>query len=269
MKNIINGINLQLAADYVIEQNRQDDLKNIKNRSVIWCKTDYLGELFYKIKDCKERVVLITHCSDHAITENVFKHKPNCVFKWFAQNVDYKHPDLIPVPIGVENHHGPSKGSYTDFIILQKNAFDFKLRNKIINKIYINFNSATHPNRVSVKNTLLKNNMGTPDTRSEYEQYVKNMKEFLFVASPRGNGIDTHRVWESLYFGCIPIVDKHFMYDGYDDLPLIQVTDWNSVNNDLFMTYIEKYKINSCFKNTERLNLNYWIDLIKTTSTQI
>ena len=26
------------------------------------------------------------------------------------------------------------------------------------------------------------------------------------VAAPRGNGLDTHRLWEALYLGCVPIV---------------------------------------------------------------
>ena len=107
------------------------------------------------------------------------------------------------------------------------------------------------------------------DSRITYEQYTNRIKEFLFVASPRGNGIDTHRTWESLYFGCIPIVEKHFMFDGYEGLPIIQITDWNEVNNDFLKPYIEQYKNGSCFKQTEKLNLNYWITLIQETSKNI
>jgi len=269
MKNIINGVNLQSVANVIIDQDRKDSLQNLPDKSIIWCKTDYLGNLFQELKQYKNKnFVLISHCSDHSITEKVFNHKPKCISKWFAQNVDYKHPDLIPIPIGVENHFTLNKGSYTNFSVLENNVFDFKIKNKIINKLYSNFGN-THPSRNLVRNILLKNNIGIQDPRVNYEQYTARIKEFLFVASPRGNGIDTHRTWESLYFGCIPIVEKHFMFDEYKELPIIQITDWDQVNTDFLKPYIEQYKKGSCFKQTEKLNLNYWLTTIQETSKNI
>ena len=48
------------------------------------------------------------------------KTKPKNIKNWFAQNVNYKHPNLIPLPIGLENHEGPSKGGSIDLNTLQK-----------------------------------------------------------------------------------------------------------------------------------------------------
>ena len=59
------------------------------------------------------------------------------------------------------------------------------------------------------------------------------------------------------------------MFDGYQDLPIIQITDWECVNSDFLKPYIEQYKTGSCFKQTEKLNLDYWTTLIKNSTTQI
>lgn len=36
--------------------------------------------------------------------------------------------------------------------------------------------------------------------------YARHSSRYKYVACPRGNGLDTHRFWESLYRGSIPIV---------------------------------------------------------------
>ena len=38
--------------------------------------------------------------------------------------------------------------------------------------------------------------------------YYKKVAAHKFVVAPRGNGIDTHRLWEALYLGCVPVVGK-------------------------------------------------------------
>jgi cyclopropane fatty-acyl-phospholipid synthase-like methyltransferase len=38
---------------------------------------------------------------------------------------------------------------------------------------------------------------------------------------------------------------------------------------EVWAPYIEEYKEGSCFKQTEKLNLNYWVKLIQETSKNI
>ena len=59
------------------------------------------------------------------------------------------------------------------------------------------------------------------------------MNEYKFVACPRGNGIDTHRFWETLYRGSVPIViaSKWSNSLKYLDLPLIEVSNWAEAGN--------------------------------------
>ena len=261
--NLINGVNLQQAANAVYDIDRRDDLTNLKTEDVIWCKTDYVYELFNKIKNRSEKFNLITHCSDYSITEVLFINKPKCINKWFAENADFQHPDLIPVPLGVENHFTKNKGNNTDFNIL-----DERVKNKIYNtnkindKVFCNFRP-THPERQEASHALLRAGISYfyPPTK-DYSLYCEHLSSYLFIACPRGNGIDTHRLWETLYLGGIPIVKKHFMYDTYE-LPIIQVNSWNDITEELLTPYIDWYQCIPPKFNFEQLELDYWLNKIK------
>jgi hypothetical protein len=264
----VNGINLRQAANAIYDIDSRIDFKTLNDGDIIWCKTDFLSELFTGIRDHTNSYVLITHCSDYEINEQKFNQKPNCIKKWFAQNVNYLHPDLIPVPIGIENHEGTNKGNASDFDFLVENAFDFEIKNKIINKIFCSFNPITNINRINVAQILQKKGLGNLIYPLPFRDYVVAAKQYLFIASPRGNGIDCHRTWEALYYGCIPIVERHFMYDSYKDLPIIQIDSWEQLSLETLKPYIEKYRDGSCFSNMHELDLNFYLDKIKNSLTQ-
>lgn len=260
--NLINGIGFQTIANHIIDVNRRDAIMQLKNGDIIWCKTDYLDLLFQQIKNNTSNVILITHCSDHAITKDIYNQKPNNIKKWYAQNVDHIDSNLIPLPIGIENHEGPNKGSSIDMEYMKKNSFDFTIKNKIINRLHTNFSLHTHYNRPNVYNILKSKNLIYPLQKSPFPNYCEDMKKFLFVASPRGNGIDCHRTWEALYLGCIPIVEKHYIYDTFA-LPIIQITNWNELSQEFLNNYINLYKNNIFTEDViKKLTLEYWCDLI-------
>jgi len=52
------------------------------------------------------------------------------------------------------------------------------------------------------------------------------------VVAPRGNGWDTHRLWEALYLGCVPIVESGPLDALYNQLgggAVLIVKDWAKV----------------------------------------
>ena len=263
--DFICGTNLRDVADYIWGVESKDSIFESPKTQVIWCKTDLIPDLFTHIRTqpLTSKFVLITHCSDYAINEKVFNAKPPNIIKWFAQNVDYKHEDLVPLPIGIENNQGAYKGKYTDFVYLFENIKPLEISNKIINQVYCNFNPRNYPSRPHIAQQLHSNNLAHFEGTLPYNEYIENMKQYLFIASPRGNGIDCHRTWEALYTGCIPIVDKHFMYDTYKNLPIIQIDNWSRVTPELLHKYTIKYKNKELFTNIEELTLKYWINKIR------
>lgn len=62
--------------------------------------------------------------------------------------------------------------------------------------------------------------------------YLRSISEHDFVLCPRGNGRDTHRLWETLYLGSIPIV-KNGESPGQllRDFPVWIVNEWSEALN--------------------------------------
>jgi hypothetical protein len=255
--NFICGRKFQCIADFIRDTNRPINYSKLKNKSIIWCKVDFVKEFFVNVTRCSGEYILITHNGDWPITKNIFESKPPCVRKWFAQNVDYLHKDLIPLPIGLENDEGPSKGAYTDYIALEKNLNKPKDN---VDKIYCNFNVNNYSSRTETLNILMQNDIGVLDIRHDYPTYCSNMSHYQFVASPRGNGIDCHRTWEALYLGCFPIVEKHLMYNIYCDLPIIQISKWGDINKRWLKNKHEELLNREI--DYSQLKISYWFDKI-------
>ena len=45
-----------------------------------------------------------------------------------------------------------------------------------------------------------------PQVVVRYERYWKTITDHQFVLAPHGNGQDTHRLWEVLALGAVPVV---------------------------------------------------------------
>lgn len=61
-------------------------------------------------------------------------------------------------------------------------------------------------------------------------EYYRQLKEHRFVASPAGRGLDTHRSWEALIMGSIPVVDDvPSLRELFADLPVLPVKSWRNV----------------------------------------
>ena len=73
---------------------------------------------------------------------------------------------------------------------------------------------------------------------------------------PRGNGIDTHRVWEALYMGCIPICKPYLAHMFNDTLPILFVNAWSDITTNLLT---EAYNtVNNRFFDSDLLKISYW-----------
>lgn len=100
--------------------------------------------------------------------------------------------------------------------------------------------------------------------------YQKAVASLYFCCCPMGNGFDTHRFWESLYFGAIPIVKNHPFYDClqyyYPDIPMILIEEWKDLPACVEKLSIEQYNEKS--SNLEILTEKYWQDLIQSVFVQ-
>lgn len=69
------------------------------------------------------------------------------------------------------------------------------------------------------------------------EQYFNELRNYKFIISPEGNGIDCHRHYEALMCGCIPIVEENeHMRRKYKDMPVLYTKDYSEMTKE----YLEK-----------------------------
>ena len=228
----------------------------LKENDIIFCKTEYVKELFNVLnKQCKfKNIKLITHQSDLKITKKIYKLKPKCISKWFSINVDYADPDLIPIPLGVANFHSKN---------LNENSFKNKNLNffsEKTNLLYLNFNPNTNfQHRKSLYNQF-KNEEWVdydelPILKREYQQKISQHK---FTLAPWGNGIDTHRFWEALYSGSIPVTKKHIIYSSFKTLPVLLVDNYNNISKTYLNEEFKKLTTKSNELNLDELNFEFW-----------
>ena len=60
-------------------------------------------------------------------------------------------------------------------------------------------------------------------------KYYQQVAAHRYVAAPRGNGLDTHRFWEALYLGCVPIVETGPLDHLYARVGALVVKSWTDV----------------------------------------
>ena len=115
--------------------------------------------------------------------------------------------------------------------------------------------------RHKAKSDLLKN--GFKWNRSEpFENYIQTLSTYKFCVAPPGRGIDSHRCWEALMVGTIPIVISSPINELYEGLPVIVVDSWNLITVE-YLNKIYDKMIKTSY-NFEKLYCEYWLQIIKT-----
>ena len=89
-----------------------------------------------------------------------------------------------------------------------------------------------------------------------FENYIDNIYNHKFVICPEGNGIDTHRKWETLYLKSIPIEKRCINSSFYEDLPICLVNDWSEITEEFLNK--EYNRISNSTWNLNKLDMFYW-----------
>ena len=239
--NLITFINLEI---------------DIKENDIVYCQLDYLEVLFRLIKKLDfNNIKIISTQSDRKINKSLFDRKPNCISKWYSINVDYKHPQLVPIPLGIASYRNTKSVIFSDFTNLKHN-------NKIDKSVYTNFNVNTNYfHRIKAQRAIVNYLGQNVKENVDYASYLVNLRSSVYCVAPWGNGYDTHRFWESLYSGTIPVTMVCTHYESFSDLPVILVNSYDEIKTI-------QQELNFFEKNIEKLNINWWIDEIKNSAIE-
>ena len=197
--------------------------------------------------------------SDYGVTyETTCKYSASI---WWA--VNSQSSNVRGLPLGIMNFVNEGFGLIVGDVDMMVDAVS-KPRN-IQNLAYANFSVDTYPstrvNLMEFSKTQPWITVGTPDSSPDgRRKFLEEVRNHSFVLCPRGNGVDTHRLWETLYMGSIPIVEQDIAHAGWQDLPILFVTSWDEVTEERLLK--EKERIESLTWNMEKLRIGYWIKRI-------
>ena len=232
-------------------------LKNleIKNGDIVFCNSSYLSLFFQYLERLNKitSITLITSQSDVSVTKKVFTNRPASITKWYAVNVAFKDDYLIPIPLGLANNYSSKNIRINDLT-----NFKFEKVDKE-NKLYVNLRKSTNYKEREIIENLFRNKdwVVIKEPNLSIDDYIKDLNKYKFIFCPWGNGFDTHRIWEALYCGSIPVTKSHIGL-SFEGLPIISLKNFDNLS-------IEKLIIESNKKefNNAPLNLKYWNQLVK------
>lgn len=239
--------------------------EQIRVGDVIFCESD-------SFKECRDSLLsfvsvpytLILGNSDENHFKNFREELAGLSFtEIFAQNLHDEVEGITPLPIGLENRWRANHGKISKF-----GKMNLDVESKTF-RIMSTFSIGTNPAvRGKAQEILGKNPLVDSLGMISPKQHREALAQYAFIACPPGNGLDTHRTWEAMYRGSIPIVLDSFMNRYFQSLglPIFIVETYEELSslreNDLKTIFIaNKHKFES-----DALWLPYWKAQILKTS---
>jgi hypothetical protein len=204
---------------------------------------------------------IIAGHSDAPITDDIVHRYP--LATWFAVNKQTNNAHGIPLGITNNTNESTVHPIYGDVDMMSDVA---KNSREIRNLVYMNFSIHTYPlERTPVWDMFKMQSWVTSETPENSmearRRFLQNARNHSFVLCPRGNGVDTHRLWETLYMGSIPVVIRDVAHSDWTDLPILFVDSWEEVTEERLRE--ELVRIEASSWNMDKLLIGYWIERIK------
>ena len=199
------------------------------------------------------------HQTDLLISEKIFNKKPKCIKTWYTVNAGFNHDGLKPIPIGIASSFSKKNLNSSNFKLFDKNNFSSSEVS-----LYLNFQKNTNfkERKNLVKLFQNKKWVEIDEPNLDKKSYLENLRKFSFILCPWGNGIDTHRLWETLYSGSIPITKKHPTFNYSGKLPILFVNNYEEINYDYLKKFLDDFDLDQYDLNV--LTKSFWLEEIKT-----
>ena len=217
---------------------------------VVFVKTDFLDDFLANTSGAiSQPFVLVTHASDMAVPTDFAREWMRVesggakrIAYWFALNVANDHPDVMTsIPLGMLGpgwHYGRGPlyaGFFTDESLLGPllrtklaaflAASEKQRRESVIASFSVITNKFERQAAFAGVQTL-----GIESRSIAFNEWPLALRNSSFVFSPQGNGFDTHRLWEVIVSGAVPIV-RAGQYDALlACLPHVAVVRWEDLD---------------------------------------
>jgi hypothetical protein len=253
----ISGDAFRNIATHIFERTIEKKLSKNKFRpgDIIFCETHLLEKFQqYVLPHINKKFVLISHNSDMNIMGG-FRTLLNSPYleHWFAQNNLMQHQRISSIPIGLENSWMNNNGLVSAYDCIRK------INIEKTSRILYGFNVQTNVSERAIALRELMRSSVSDKVNVDAQLYRKILNRYMFVASPKGNGIDCHRTWEALYLNVVPIVKNNDFYKTLPDFPGLILNEWSDISKfteaDLALIFKEKIEK---IEDSEIIWFRYW-----------
>jgi hypothetical protein len=173
------------------------------------------GDLLDRIPLLRKKFVWVIHNTDRSFGENELRYLLPFAIRIYAINTTVSHPLLTTIPIGFVDRQLPFLMSF------KKPNIERDI------EVYANFTMNTNvPKRQECIDSFKDNPKVVHKTNLSVEEYYNDLCRSKFVLCPEGTGIDTHRVYESLFCGATPVVLRNSLSHLYEKLPICILNSW-------------------------------------------
>ena len=95
----------------------------------------------------------------------------------------------------------------------------------------------------------------------ELTSHYGRLTDFLYWLSPRGNGLESHRTWEALYLGCVPVLERSEITEGLfedGDLPVLLVDDLTQLSKATLLAHLPRFEWIDRDFGRRKLQVDFW-----------
>ena len=205
------------------------------------------------------KFIIFTNLEDTPLDEYIFDCIPDNVLRVCAVNSIVWNEKVVPAPYGVQRRMSLNDDRIE---VLQRhmNKESTKVP-RSFRLLYVGINENSHEERKGLTKKFLDETWATVETgRVDFETYLDRMWRCKFVLCPRGNAIDCHRNWETIYMRRVPVMKRTpFLEELYKDYQVLFVDDYSEVTEQLLLDNNQMF-LDAQTQDLSKLDLNNFFD---------
>jgi len=255
---LLSGDTFRTMSTHVWESSRKAlRPEGLRAGDVVFCESHLLEEFTESIvaRNPLPLVILAGNSDRNFDIDPIFDMRQEIGLRIFAQNLTRDLDGYRPLPIGLENAWMANNG--------RRKPFDHQVAEALPRRrrILSAFSPQTNP---ALRLTAIRalRTVPTVDEPGQLtpRQHRRALRSYMFVASPPGNGEDTHRAWEAMYLGCVPIVLESHLTREFEGLglPLWVVSSYKELDAMTESDLQEKYVSLGSRFDSPALRVEYW-----------
>lgn len=231
----------------------------------VFCKTEQVPRLFERLRLTRKRVVLVSGESDFPCDERLQRFLPPQVAKWFATNVTSPHPRVSSIPLGIGRRGDLVTPSELELQAHYRPAPEREM------SLYINFRTATNEAVRRPVFDALQRRRAEPwlifcePAKKTNAEFLAEMMVHRFVLCPPGNGVDTHRFWETLATGGVPVAFRNACTRSFEYLPVVLVDSCDELSMERLQA--EWQRLAPRWQVPQELAFDFWLNRVAAERT--